>query len=209
LAPDFKLTRDLTDLPRYGEILAITSFSLSGYYHEHLWQYYQGTCEGWTRCIGPGLPGDWQGPYPIAGLPGTGVIQTLDVFVLGSYLHQSYWRNNVGYYRTIPFIGNTILWNSASSWTVIPIDDIGLPTWSSGDIQSHSSFVWNNFLYQGVWRGDDGFARKVPIDNNEVLWEDAYDWSDPAISLSEFPGCGSMQAQHDYVSHVPPPWWEY
>ncbi len=198
------------DLPGDGEILAHTNFVLGGeaYFHEHLWRDNQGTSEGWIRCIGPGKPGNWEGPYGLTGLPGTGEIQTLDCFVLGNYIHQSYWRNNVGYYRTIPIIDDEPDWGAASGWTVMQINEIGLPSWSTGDIQSHGSFVWKDVLYQGIWRGDDGFARKVPISGDVVLWDDASDWSDPPITLYEYPGCGSMQAQHDYVGHKTPPWWK-
>lgn len=203
-ATTWVMNRDIYDMPGTGDVMAHTNYVIGANYYENFWRGGQ----GWVKCVGPYCSGQWTGPYSLNGLPGTGDIQCLDCTVVENYLHQSFWRNNVGYYRKVPIVNGQPDWSSASSWTVIHFDDEGMPE-GSGDMQSLGGFVWNGVFYQGFWRGDDGFARTVPTSGGDILWDYASGWSDPPDSLNNYPGCGSMQAQHEYIGHSFPPWYPW
>ncbi|MCP4418215.1 MAG: S8 family peptidase [Chloroflexi bacterium] len=111
------------------------------------------------------------------------------------HLHQSLWRNNQNFSRTVPIVNGQIQWNSSSAWAG-PSSINGMP--GSGNIQAQSIFIVGNQLEQSLWRGNQGWHRIVPIVNNQVQWGSASTWYGP-YALNTLPGSGSVQAQSTFV----------
>ena len=51
--------------------------------------------------------------------PGSGTIQSYTAYVVGDYLREGMWRNNVGYIRNVPLNSakTDVLWSSAPAWS--------------------------------------------------------------------------------------------
>lgn len=158
--------------------------------------------KGWSRTV-PIVNGvvqwnsaaEWDGPYSVSTLPGSGDVQTQVSYVVGSTLNQGLWRGGQGWSRTVPIVNGVVQWNSATAWGG-PYSASSLP--GSGEIQSQYAFAISNTLYQGFWRNNQGYSRTVPIVNNVIQWGSATAWSGPA-SIANLPGSGDMQSQTDYV----------
>jgi len=134
-------------------------------------------------------------PLPSAGLAGSGTMRSQDGFVLGTTLYQGYWRGTQGWSRTVPIVSGTPNWNGATAWSG-PIALTALA--GTGDIQSQAAYVLGGKVYQGYWRGNQGYTREVPIVNNAPDWAHATAWAGP-IAITALPGSGDMQAQASYI----------
>lgn len=141
---------------------------------------------------------EWDGSVTPFILPGNGLIQSQSNFILpdNSALMQGFWRGNQGFWRTVPIVNGEPDWNDTTRKWSSPLSIQILP--GSGSIQSQSSFILpdGSALMQGIWRGNQGFWRTVPIINNQVCWDCANDWSSP-MPIDILPGSGDMQAQMD------------
>ena len=102
----------------------------------------------------------WVGPGSVGYMPGSGTLQTETYFVINNTLWHGSWRGNQGWSRTIPMINGQIQWASASNWSG-PFAISSLP--GSGDMQTQTSYVVGNTLWQGFWRGNQGWSRTVPF----------------------------------------------
>ncbi|MEM7334105.1 MAG: hypothetical protein AAF490_18615 [Chloroflexota bacterium] len=137
----------------------------------------------------------WSGPVGLSSFPGSGDIQAQSMFRVGQTLHQSYWRNNQGYSRTVPCAGGNPDWNNATAWS----GPVGLSSFpGSGSIQAQGGVVIGSTLYQEYWRNNQRYSRTVPIVSGQPDWNNASTWSGP-VSLSGFPGSGNIQSQSSYV----------
>ena len=158
--------------------------------------------QGWYRTV-PIVNGDldwasasaWSGPISINTMPGSGSMQAQENIITGNTMTQGVWRGNQGWYRTVPIVNGVIDWNSASPWYG-PISISTMP--GSGSMQAQSSTISGSTLTQGIWRGNQGWYRTVPIVNGIIDWNSASPWYGP-ISISTMPGNGDMQAQTGYV----------
>lgn len=149
----------------------------------------------------------WSDPpltYTTAGLPPglPGSMQSLDDIVIGNTLTQGIWHSDLGFVRTVPMVNGSPNWGNASAWYG-PLAITSLP--GSGHMQASNSFVIGTVakpqLMQGIWRGDQGFSRIIPIVNGNPDWScntGACAWSGP-LSLTNIPGSGSMQSLDDIV----------
>ncbi|HEX3044989.1 MAG TPA: peptidoglycan DD-metalloendopeptidase family protein [Bacillota bacterium] len=141
----------------------------------------------------------WSGPALLSGIPGSGLVQTLSSYILpdGSELVQTIWRGDQGFQRTVPIVSGNFDWNHAGSW-LNPISITSLP--GSGSIQTLDEFILpdRSALLQGLWRGNQGFYRTVPIINNQISWLSAGSWSNPS-SISTLPGSGDVQGQQNIL----------
>lgn len=140
--------------------------------------------------------GSW---YVAPSYPDTGDMQSMTIFIYpnGTQAIEGYWKGNIGRSRIIPvYYGGPIQWWNAGSWSA-PLSLSNLP--GSGSVQSQTDFVTpdNTWLIQGIWRGDQGWSRNVPVVNGVIMWSSAGSWSGP-ITLSSLPGSGSVQAQNEF-----------
>lgn len=131
--------------------------------------------------------------------PGSGSFQSFQNVVASAQVTQGYWRNNQGYDRTGSIINNQPqfgAWNGPGTPS-----QYSMP--GSGVIQSQTSDGSTNTLSitQGIWRGDLGYARNVPVSNGVIQWGSAGAWSAPH-SPSTLPGSGSNGPQgQSSISH--------
>ncbi|MFZ5376362.1 MAG: hypothetical protein ACOZAN_01680 [Patescibacteria group bacterium] len=145
--------------------------------------------------------GDWQGPFSLRGLPGSGEIQATTLYALpnGQY-QQIFWRGNTGYRRNVPVSGNIILWTSATQWES---DTSGItgPNTGSGNVQALTTYRLPNGQYQqGLWRGNQGYSRTAPptTDGSDINWSaPGASWSGP-VAISSLPGSGDIQMFETY-----------
>jgi hypothetical protein len=112
-----------------GDGQALAAYTLpapgpNGMFHQELWRGGQ----GWTRAVPLKSDGGvdwshpsaqvWNGPMTMTGLPGSGSMETLDIYLLpNNKLTQSLWRGGQGWSRTIPVVDGLAQWNNASSWS--------------------------------------------------------------------------------------------
>lgn len=166
--------------------------------YQSLWRGNQ----GWSNSVAIinnlpqwGTGTGWLGTTSLDYLPGSGALQTQTYFVIGNTLWQGMWRGNQGWSRTIPLHNGQIRWGSASSWSG-PAPISGLP--GSGTLQTQSEFVVCNTLWQALWRGNQGWARTIPIQGGQPVWGSASAWTGP-ISISGLPGSGNMETQTEFA----------
>lgn len=150
------------------------------------------------------FPGDWQGPLSICPLPGCGEMLSQNAYVLGNFLHQGFWRDhgecpldNQGWARSVPVVNGVPVFPDPPNWGA-PIDIDDLPGDGYGDMQAQTGYVLGDLFYQGFWRGNYAWVRKVPVRNNQVIGNEAPDWSKP-IPHTGLPGSGDMEAQTTFV----------
>lgn len=115
-------------------------------------------------------------------------------------LLQSFWIDNNGYWRTVQFKADgTPDWNNAGKWSApISATASAMPLPGSGNMQSQAGlFFKDNSVYQqGIWRGNQGFYRTVPVKSDGSLdWNNASKWNDKPIDTTGLPGSGDMQDQ--------------
>ncbi|WNG44020.1 hypothetical protein F0U60_07870 [Archangium minus] len=170
--------------------------------------------QGFTRTVSMNADGSpnwaaasaWSGPALLSGLPGSGSLQASEAVVIafGRVLRQSFWRGNQGFTRTVPMnMDGTPNWAAASAWSG-PTSSSVLP--GSGDVQSLSETLYPNgqTMLQGIWRGNQGFTRTIPMNaDGTPNFGAASAWSAP-IALSGLPGSGSIQSQTDVVYRLFP-----
>lgn len=190
----------LSTLPGSGTLQAQDDYVIGSSIAQDIWRGGQ----AWSRTIP--LTGDvpdwgnassWSGPYSTSGLPGSGDIQLLGNFVVGTTLYQEFWRGNLGYRRTVPIVGGVVQWGSAGSWS----SAIALSTFpGSGTIQTLDFSLIDNVVSQNIWRGNQGWTRTIPLDSNGAPnWGAASSWAGP-WSVSALPGSGDMQSASDFVA---------
>ncbi|MEM7344154.1 MAG: PKD domain-containing protein [Chloroflexota bacterium] len=178
----------LSTLPGSGELQSQDSYILNNLVYQTIWR----GDEAWSRTI-PVVNGivewsnasAWSGPIALSSLtiPGTGSIQTSDNFIVGTTLTQAIWRNDEGWSRTVPIVSGSIDWSNASGWSG-PTPSTTLP--GAGTLQAADSIVAGNVLEQGLWRGNEGWTRTIPIVSGSIDWSNASGWSGP-ISISTLP----------------------
>ncbi|MCB0047707.1 MAG: hypothetical protein KDD92_19955 [Caldilineaceae bacterium] len=111
-------------------------------------------------------------------------------------LNETIWRGNNGWGRSVAVeMDGSIQWGIADNWDWLGNTD-SLP--GSGTLQSQVNYRIGNNLVQGIWRGNQGWTRNVPIVNDVIQWNQAPGWSGP-IGISGLPGSGDMQAHGDYA----------
>ena len=186
------------DLPGNGEINCQDAFVLGATLHQGFWRngkgYYRTVPIVGARVIWSEA-GPWGGPMLLDALPGSGDIRSQDGFVLGGVLHQGFWRGDEGYTRTVPTVGDDVIWGEASAWSG-PIQLAGLP--GRGPIESQNGFILGDSLQQGFWRGGEGYTRRVPIRGDAVIWSEAGAWAGP-LSVDILPGTGEVRSQSGYI----------
>jgi hypothetical protein len=193
-----------SQLPGTGDIQALDGFLCpNGELLQSLWRSNQGFFRyvpmkpDYTPDWGQATA--WSAPISLAGLPGSGDIQTLSGFVMpNKQLMQAFWRSDQGFYRVVPMKADaTPDWSNAGAWGG-PVALAGMP--GSGSMQAQSDFVMpNGQLMQAFWRGDQGFYRVVPMKADGTPdWDKAGAWGGPVL-LGGLPGSGSLQAQSDVV----------
>ncbi|MCL4264494.1 MAG: hypothetical protein KJ069_14820 [Anaerolineae bacterium] len=188
-------------LPGSGNVEMLAGYVVGNTLHQGLWRGNQ----GWSRTVpiengwvNWGGASTWSGPVSATTLPGSGTVQSLGGYRLGNILYQSMWRGTQGWTREVPIVSNQPDWNNASAWAG-PVSISNLP--GSGSVNSQADFIIGNTLWQAVWRGNQGWARTVPIEGGVVNWNDASNWSGPT-NISTLPGSGDMQAHDAYF--MPP-----
>jgi hypothetical protein len=128
-------------------------------------------------------------------------MQAQDSFQGGGFLLQSFWRGDQGWYRSVPVdAGGNPIWGQARPWRITYLHL--LP--GVGSVQALCSEVYagKRDLLQTVWRSNQGFWRRVPIDaEGNILWSQARPWSAP-VSTSGLPGSGNIEAQAEAVYYV-------
>ena len=194
----FLVTTNLTPIQSNG----VREF----YYDYTITQPGSYTVDGYVNSVPPsvtatpqptGTVGAWNGPINISALPGSGDMQTSSSFVLGSDLIQGFWRGNQGFNRTVPIVNGAVQFGQANVWSA-PIAMTAWPAASSGAIQGLTGYVLGNTLTQGVWRGNQGWSRSVPIVNGVAQYSQASAWSGP-LPITALPGSGDMQTSHSVV----------
>src|SRR5262249_25593028 len=65
-------------------------------------------------------------------------------------------------------------------------------------LQTQGDFLFGETLTQGIWRGNEGFVRTVPVHNGVPSWGNATLWNGP-ILIAGFPGAGDMQADSNFI----------
>lgn len=153
-----------------------------------------------VRAIDNGLNWDiasaWSPAILPSVFPGSGLIQSISVDVNKNSIIQSYWRNNQGYFRTVPIVNNNIVWNQASSWNG-PFGLDSLP--GTGDIQDQAGFVIRDTYHQTFFRGNVEWYRSAPVTNNgSIQWDQASNWQQN-VSISNLPGTGDIQGYNTYI----------
>ncbi|MBX2999116.1 MAG: hypothetical protein KF893_11450, partial [Caldilineaceae bacterium] len=118
----------ITALPGSGTLQAQSDFVINDTLYQAFWRGNQ----NWIRTVPIvngveqwGSASAWAGPYTISVLPGSGDMQITADYVLNHTLHQEFWRGNQGYRRTVPIVGSTPQWGSASAWSS-PMSTSGL-----------------------------------------------------------------------------------
>lgn len=166
-------------------------------------QYFWRGNQGWMRTV-PIISGSpdfnqassWSGPVAISTLPGTGDMQAESNVIIGSTLYQEIWRSDTRWTRTVPVVGGVIQWGSATSWVsgTTNFGNVG-----SGTVQVRNDYVIGYTLYQGFWRGAQGWSRTVPISSGTPQWGQASSWSGPySYSGVGLPGTGDIQTLSIY-----------
>ena len=171
--------------------------SSSGTIYQELWRGGQ----GWRRTIPVvnlaaqwGSASSWSQASWMGTLPGSGTVQAVNQYAVKNTIRQSVWRGDQGWTRTLPIVNGVPNWSGASAWSG-PQSITTLP--GSGSIQALNAYAISETLYQGLWRGDQGWTRTVPIVNGMPNWSGASAWSGPQY-LSGLPGTGSIQALNAY-----------
>lgn len=177
----------LSGLPGKGSIQCTTAFLPGdGKLHQGFWRGDQ----GWARTVPLKTDGSpnwnkasaWGGPIALSGLPGSGSIQAQTTFrTPAGRLVQGFWRGDHGWSRTVPLKSDRSPdWNKASSWS----GPLGLSTLpGKGSIQALSGTVLpSKQLQQGLWRGDRGWSRTVPMKTDgSPDWGKASAWQGPLL----------------------------
>jgi hypothetical protein len=139
----------------------------------------------------------WSGPIEITGLPGAGEYQSQsDIYIEnGATLLQAIWRGDQGWTRKVPVVNGVPNFSAASAFSG-PIEITGLP--GSGSYQAQTDRYDKNGteLVQSIWRGNQGWTRKIPVVNGVPNFSAASAFSGP-IKLIGFPGTGDYQSQSD------------
>jgi hypothetical protein len=72
----------------------------------------------------------------------------------------------------------------------------------TGMVQARNDYVLGSTLYQGFWRGDQGWRRTVELISEVPQWGSAV-WSQNLITLNDADfastGSGSMKAQDNFA----------
>jgi hypothetical protein len=138
----------------------------------------------------------WTTPPSSGGNPGSGDVQAWASVVINTTLHQEMWQGNTRWRRTVPITGGIEQWTGATAW-VSGLGNFGTQP-GSGDTQANNAYRICNTLYQGYWRGDQGFSRTIPIVNNLPDWNNVGSWQGPVTLNSLGAGTGSLQALSIY-----------
>jgi hypothetical protein len=129
-------------------------------------------------------------------------VQAETAYVLGSTLNQALWRANIGYSRSVPVVGGTPDFRAASPWSApVPLSALQLPT--CGALTSYSAIPTPTSLIQGLWCGEVGYARTVPLtiqgtEDWGCISLGTCPWSAP-LPASSFPGTGPVRAASDLI----------
>ena len=171
--------------------------SKSGTIYQEFWRGGQ----DWRRTIPVenlvaqwGSASSWSQASWLGTLPGSGTVQDVNMYAIKNTIWQSVWRGDQGWTRTLSIVNGVPNWSGASAWSG-PQSPSGLP--GSGSVQALNAYAISETLYQGLWRGDQGWSRTVPIVNGQPNWSGASAWSGPQ-SLSGLPGTGSIQTLNAY-----------
>lgn len=140
--------------------------------------------------------GPWSSPISPNLLPGTGAVQASSAVIVGSQLTQSLWRDNQGYYRTVPIVNGQLQWSQAGAW-VGPLSLNVIP--GTGNIEATSSKAYGSTYLQSFWRGGSGYYRTVPIRNGVIVWGESSQWFGP-LSTDGLPGSGAIQTTNTIVT---------
>jgi murein DD-endopeptidase MepM/ murein hydrolase activator NlpD len=199
-------SQSASSLPGWGTVQSWDTYAQQSGFLEAFWRGNQGYYRlvPWASNGHPNYaaaPG-WSGPLSLSGLPGVGSIQAQDSFQVGGFMLQSFWRGDQGWYRSVPVDpGGNPIWHQARPWNG-PLGLNGLP--GQGSIQTLTAEVYagKRDLLQSLWRSNQGYWRRVPIDaEGNILWSQARPWSAP-IPISGLPGSGNIEAQADSVYYV-------
>ena len=146
----------------------------------------------------------WAGPIlpdpPLPGteppLPGSGLVQSQDAFIIGNLFYQAFWRGDEGWVRNLPIVNGQIQWGSTDPAYQWPDDPIALSdlTVGSGSVLSQEAFIVGDTLHQTFFRESGGYYFVHPIVNGEPQWTGLL----TPVSYP-LPGIGEVQAQDAYV----------
>ena len=90
-------------------------------------------------------------------------------FIIDNKLFQSYTRGGQGYARAVPIENGVVVWTKAGAWTG-PVSTTTNKYPGSGALQTETEYVIGSKVQQGIWRGDKGYIRQVPIIDNVPIW---------------------------------------
>ncbi len=195
----------LLELPGSGTVQAYDAVATANTLYISLWRNNQ----PWHREV-PILnnqlqytaAGAWvQGQYHtgygvIPASSNTNPIHSLDSYVVGTLLGQSYWRNDIGYERDIPYNNNLVDWDNASGWSATAeLSDLQDTTHS---VQAHDNYyLGGNTFFQSLWQNDISWGRQFPVNNGVIDWQNPSGWYSD-VSLGDLPGAGSINAMSNF-----------
>lgn len=111
---------DIADLPGTGNMQATSNYVLDDTLYQTFWRGGQGYARSIPihgDVVSWGDATDWDGPYGLSGLPGSGTVQGQANYVFGDILYQDFWRGGEGYSRTVPIVDGAVDWANASDWS--------------------------------------------------------------------------------------------
>jgi len=190
---------DRATLPSKDAVQSMAAYCFDGAVRQTIWQGNRGfsrTVPAQNGAVEWANAGPWQPGITIDKLPGTGTMQGHSDYVIGTTLHQAFWRGNQGWWRTVPSQNNRLNWQAARPWQG-PIRIASLP--GAGDMQSVDNLVVAGTLHQAFWRGGEGWWRTVPIDaKGTVQWNAAGAWEGP-LAGTDIPGTGPVRGQFGFT----------
>ena len=202
LASDWTIKFSITNLPGSGNIEAFEEYRVGRSIVQVLWRGGQ----GWERNIDLDAYGqiDWPSTSnwfkgdAITAYPGSGTLNSYQVYRDGNDLVQSYWRGGQGH-SARRAIGTTPAhdWLGSGSVSWNTISSSNLP--SSGVINAQTSYDMPNELIQGLWRNNHGYSKSLPIVNGSVQFGASWSGASP---MSTLPGSGTLQGMSGYYVDV-------
>ena len=192
----------ISGMPGSGIMQSAANYRVGNTLVQSMWRGNQ----GWYRYVPIAFdvvqwvsaPG-WSGPVSISTMPGTSDMQAGGDYVVGNNLIQALWRNNQGWWRSVPVVNGSIQWPQATAWGG-PININTLP--GSGDMQAQDNYSIGDTYWQITWRNNVQWTRHVPIVNGTVRFDLASGWS--VTTPQEYlPGSGSVQTQGSYFLPSP------